>query len=156
MNLLQEKTFDDVLQDYAKIYAENVNSNKPWSWDRSIPGGENISKRERKIIKQCAIDNKLIPEIKVTKVEGMKYGFADFEAAGIVKETVYLPDNMWKMKDEEQFKWLNEQIGGEVQGYTWHHTEIPGKMQLVPTGIHNITTYNGGRSKGMWADAPRQ
>ena len=54
-----------------------------------------------------------------------------------------------------QFKWLDEQIGGTVDGYTWHHTEIPGKMQLVPTGIHNITTHNGGRTAGMWADAPR-
>lgn len=47
------------------------------------------------------------------------------------------------MSDEVQFKWLNEQIGGTVEGYTWHHTEIPGKMQLVPTGIHNITTVHG-------------
>nr|WP_256975003.1 HNH endonuclease [Paenibacillus amylolyticus] len=28
-------------------------------------------------------------------------------------------------------------------------------MQLVPFGIHNITTHNGGRSNGIWADAPR-
>ena len=72
-----------------------------------------------------------------------------------LKETQYLPENMWKMSDAEQFKWLDEQIGGTVDGYTWHHTEIPGKMQLVPTGIHNITTHNGGRTAGMWADAPR-
>ena len=39
---------------------------------------------------------------------------------------------------------LDEQIGGTVDGYTWHHTEIPGKMQLVPTGIHNITTWSLG------------
>ncbi|WP_369010154.1 MULTISPECIES: HNH endonuclease [Bacillaceae] len=37
----------------------------------------------------------------------------------------------------------------------WHHTEVPGKMELVPFGIHNITIHNGGRSTGMWADAPR-
>ncbi|MCG7315357.1 HNH endonuclease [Priestia flexa] len=28
-------------------------------------------------------------------------------------------------------------------------------MELVPFGIHNITPHNGGRTKGMWADAPR-
>lgn len=38
---------------------------------------------------------------------------------------------------------------------TWHHTEIPGKMELVPTGIHNIITHNGGRSPGMWGYGPR-
>lgn len=51
-----------------------------------------------------------------------------------------------------QFAWLNEQIGGEVKGYTWHHSERAGIMQLIPFGIHNITTHNGGRSPGMWAD----
>ena len=54
-----------------------------------------------------------------------------------------------------QFRWLNEKIGRSIKGYTWHHTEILGKMQLVPTGIHNITTHNGGRTAGMWAGAPR-
>ena len=149
------KAFDDVLDDYAKVYADKINSNQAWSWDDTIPGGENLTKKQRSIIKQQAIDAGLIPDIKVTKVDGMRYGFADFESAGVVKETQYLPENMWKMSDAEQFKWLDEQIGGTVEGYTWHHTEIPGKMQLVPTGIHNITTHNGGRTAGMWADAPR-
>ena len=149
------KSFDDVLDDYAKVYADKINSNQAWSWDDIIPGGENLTKKQRSIIKQQAIDDGLIPDIKVTKVDGMRYGFADFETAGVVKETQYLPKNMWKMSDAEQFKWLDEQIGGTVEGYTWHHTEIPGKMQLVPTGIHNITTHNGGRTAGMWADAPR-
>ena len=84
-------------------------------------------KKQRSIIKQQAIDTGLITDIKVTKVEGMRYGFADFESAGVVKETQYLPENMWKMSDAEQFKWLDEQIGGTVDGYTWHHTEIPVK-----------------------------
>ena len=149
------KSFDDVLDDYAKVYADKINSNQAWSWDDTIPGGENLTKKQRSIIKQQAIDAGLITDIKVTKVEGMRYGFADFESAGVVKETQYLPENMWKMSDAEQFKWLDEQIGGTVDGYTWHHTEIPGKMQLVPTGIHNITTHNGGRTAGMWAGAPR-
>jgi len=149
------KSFDDVLDDYAKVYADKINSNQAWSWDDTIPGGEDLTKKQRSIIKQQAIDDGLIPDIKVTKVEGMRYGFADFESAGVVKETQYLPENMWTISDAEQFKWLDEQIGGTVEGYTWHHTETPGKMQLVPTGIHNITTHNGGRTAGMWADAPR-
>ena len=149
------KSFDDVLDDYAKVYADKINSNQAWSWDDTIPGGEDLTKKQRSIIKQQAIDDGLIPDIKVTKVEGMRYGFADFESAGVVKETQYLPENMWTVSDAEQFKWLDEQIGGTVEGYTWHHTETPGKMQLVPTGIHNITTHNGGRTAGMWADAPR-
>ena len=149
------KTFDDVLDDYAKVYADNVNSNQDWSWNKSIPNGQNLSIKQKRMIKQHAIDKKYIPDIKLTKVEGLRYGFADFEGAGVVKETRYLPKEMWKMSDADQFKWLDEQIGGTVAGYTWHHTEVPGKMQLVPTGIHNIITHNGGRTAGMWAAAPR-
>ena len=149
------KSFDDVLDDYAKIYADKVNLNVDWSWNKSIIGGQNLSLKQKRLIKQWAVDNGYIADIKVTKVEGMRYGFADFESAGIVKETKYLPEDMWKMTDAEQFKWLDEQIGGTVEGYTWHHTETPGKMELVPTGIHNVTTHNGGRTAGMWADAPR-
>ena len=48
----------------------------------------------------------------------MRYGFADFESAGVVKETQYLPENMWKMSDAEQFKWLDEQMHFEVEDAT--------------------------------------
>ena len=85
----------------------------------------------------------------------MKYSYADFELAGVVRETVNLPKNMWKITDAEQFKWLDNKIGGSVKGYTWHHREIPGKMQFVPTEIHNSTIHNGGRTVNLWADAPR-
>ena len=97
----------------------------------------------------------LIVKVDVKKAPGMRYGFADFESAGVVKETVELPKELWTATDKEQFDWLNEQIGGKVDGYTWHHTETSGIMQLVPFGIHNITPHNGGRTRGMWADAPR-
>ncbi|MBQ4900494.1 HNH endonuclease [Paenibacillus sp. Marseille-P2973] len=149
------KKFDEVLDDYAKLYTERINSNKPWSWNEDILGGENLTIKQKRLIKGKAVSEGLIPEIKVKEVEGMRYGFADFAGAGVVKETVYLPESFWKLSDREQFKWLDEQIGGYREGYTWHHTEIPGKMELVPFGIHNITLHNGGRSTGMWADTPR-
>ena len=43
----------------------------------------------------------------------------------------------------------------QLQWTTWHHTEIPGKMELVDFGVHNITSHNGGRTAGMWASGPR-
>ena len=115
----------------------------------------NLTAKQKKIIKETAVSSGYIPDIKVTKVDGLKYGYADFKGAGVVKETVELPKEMWKLSDTEQFKWLDEQISGHVDGYTWHHSEIPGEMQLVPFGIHNITSHNGGRTVGMWADAAR-
>lgn len=149
------KKFDDVLEDYAKIYKETVESNKPWSWDDTIPGGDSLSASQRRKIKEMAVGKGHIPEITVRKASGMRYGFADFAGAGVVKETLELPESLWKLSDKEQFKWLDEQLGGASKGMTWHHTEVPGKMELVPFGIHNITPHNGGRTAGMWADAPR-
>jgi len=146
------KTFEEVCDDYAQIYSTVVNTNKVWSWRKNIIGGSKLTKRQRKNIKQRAVENALIPTVNIKRINGMKYGFADFKSAGVVKETILLPENLWRSSDKVQFEWLNKQIGGKKAGYTWHHTEEPGKMELVPTGIHNITAHNGGRSKNMWAE----
>ncbi|WP_240310375.1 HNH endonuclease [Listeria goaensis] len=148
-------SFDDALQSYSQKYAEIVSKNEKWSWNKSISGGENLSIKQKKLIKEMAVNEGLIPDVKVTPVENMKYGFADFEGAGVVEETIDLPKDLWLKSDKEQFNWLNEQVGGARPGKTWHHTEIPGKMELVDFGIHNITSHNGGRTAGMWADSAR-
>jgi len=149
------KNFEEVLEEYADIYAEKIKSNEPWSWGEDILGSENLTLKQKRLIKEKAISNGSIPQITINKVDGMRYGFADFAGAGLVEETVYLPKEFWKLPDKKQFSWLDNQIGGHREGMTWHHTEIPGKMELVPYGIHNITPHNGGRTTGMWADAPR-
>ena len=147
--------FEDVLDDYSEVYAEIINSNKKWSWDESIINGQNLSYAQKKQIKNLAIEKGLIPDVKVIPSEGMRYGFADFRSAGLVEETVNLPEELWLKPDKEQFEWLNNKIGGFREDMTWHHTEIPGQMELVPFGIHNVIPHNGGRTIGMWAYAPR-
>jgi toxin YxiD len=149
------KHFEEVVNDYANLYAEIIKSNKPWSWGEDILGGENLTLKQKRQIKEVAISESYIAEVKVTKVEGMRYGFADFAGAGLVEETLYIPEKYWRLSDKEQFKWLDDKIGGHREGMTWHHTEVPGKMELVPYGIHNIIPHNGGRTTGLWADAPR-
>jgi len=32
-----------------------------------------------------------------------------------------------------------------ISGLTWHHKEIPGKMQLVNSDVHNRTAHTGGK-----------
>ena len=147
--------FQDVLDEYSEVYAEIINGNKKWSWDESIINGQNLSYAQKKQIKNLAIEKGLIPDVKVIPSEGMRYGFADFRSAGLVEETVNLPEELWLKTDKEQFEWLNNKIGGFREGMTWHHTEIPGQMELVPFGIHNVIPHNGGRTIGMWAYAPR-
>ena len=36
--------------------------------------------------------------------------------------------------------------GVTPDGYTWHHTDVPGVMQLVPEMIHGAARHRGGRS----------
>ena len=150
-----ELSFVDVLPDYAKVYAELVNNNEKWTWSKNFVNSDQLSKGQKYLIKRLATQKGYIPEVKVKPSQGMKYGFADFKGANVVQETVQLPEELWLKSDREQFTWLNDKIGGARKGMTWHHTEIPGKMELVPFGIHNITLHNGGRSTGLWAYAPR-
>lgn len=149
-----KKSFEEVKGSYAEAYAEAVKSNKKWSWVDDIPGGEGLSGGPKTKIRKLTIEQGLLPDIKVTKVKGQKYGFADFEGAGVVKRTEVLPEEYWFKSDEVQFNYLNKLIGGEMEGYTWHHSETPGQMQLIPTGYHNMVTHNGGRSPGMWCYVP--
>ncbi|MFD0050074.1 HNH endonuclease [Actinomycetes bacterium NPDC127524] len=36
------------------------------------------------------------------------------------------------------------------EGYTWHHSEVPGKLELVDEEIHAETGHTGGRE--LWGD----
>jgi hypothetical protein len=91
----------------------------------------------------------LIPTIAVDP----ENNYADFTSVLVEERT--LPDELWLRSDDAQFRYLDDLIGGRVPGTTWHHHEIPGWMQLLPFGIHNITSHSGGRSQGGWAGAPR-
>lgn len=98
------------------------------------------------------------------KVEGV---FPVFESEFNVK----LPENLYKASDNEQMRYCTKKIderierdpefakeftprqleqirNGEprISGLTWHHSEIPGKMQLVDANDHSAARHTGGRS----------
>lgn len=98
------------------------------------------------------------------KVEGV---FPQFES----KYDTKLPENLYKESDSKQFEYCSQQLKEAIQkdpklaeqftprqyeqimngaprisGYTWHHTENPGEMQLVDADIHQKTRHTGGRS----------
>ena len=102
--------------------------------------------------------------------EGFKEGvFPDFSENHCVYDA-QLPEDLHKASDYEQAKHLNEQLyqtyengtldtdqfadrqleqirnGDKPEGYTWHHHEEPGRMQLVDTEVHAKTLHTGGRS----------
>ena len=94
-------SFDDVLPDFVDEYVEAVNSNKPWSWRKNIASGDALTLQQRSVIKRHAIERGLLPDVKVTPVDGIKYGFADFRGAGMVEEAVDLPKDLWLKSDAE-------------------------------------------------------
>lgn len=89
-----------------------------------------------------------------------------------------IPPEMWENGDREIFRECTEQLrayleenpekglrfneqqleqimNGEpyIRGYTWHHSEISGKMQLVETKIHAMSGHTGGNS--IWCGGIR-
>jgi len=85
---------------------------------------------------------------------------------------VQLPEDLYQETDRGQFKACNEDLkkqtednpelkskfdeeqlaqienGRTPSGYTWHHHQQDGKMQLVPTDIHDKSAHTGG--KALW------
>ena len=142
------------LDNMAELYAEKVHSNRKWRWRDGFPNGGRLSKNDKIDIRKYAIEKGLIPNVPVnvvTDASGKTYRYADFDAAGVVKERVELPEYLWSKSDAVHIKWLDNKIGGRPKGHTWHHSEKAGQMELVPTGIHNVYHHNGGRTVNHWA-----
>ena len=109
--------------------------------------------------------NKKSIEVGGLKVEGV---FPEFES---VFDTKLSKEN-YNATDKNQFKECNSKLKETVQndkilrenfneqqlemiengetprGYTWHHNERIGEMQLVKTDVHNKTAHTGG--KAIW------
>lgn len=98
------------------------------------------------------------------KVEGI---FPKFDS----KFDTILPKDLRNASDTEQFKYCTQKLAKQIEnnpelakqftprqleqiknseprisGLTWHHNEIPGKMQFVDATEHNAYRHTGGRS----------
>lgn len=81
------------------------------------------------------------------------------------KTNIYLPKELWKATRSEQNAYLNKELKnmdyhilkkkftkdeiklirkGKLKGYTWHHNEKEGLMQLVDAETHNKVKHTGG------------
>jgi hypothetical protein len=107
---------------------------------------------QKAAIKEEAIKKGLIPD--VPHKPGTKY--PDFEKVGLVHKVDELPVELWQCGDKTQFRFMDSRIpGGRPPGMTWNHSDIPGRMELVHFGIHNVTYHMGGRSPGGWCWRPQ-
>ncbi len=98
------------------------------------------------------------------KVEGV---FPKFDS----QFDIILPKDLRNASDTEQFKFCTQRLAKQIEknpelakqftsrqleqiqngeprisGLTWHHNEIPGKMQFVNATEHNLCRHTGGRS----------
>ena len=104
-------------------------------------------------------------DVNGIEVEGV---FPQFDSA----IDVQLPEEMIQGSDSEQAKYSNQELKDKVQsdpefakqfnaeqleqiengetpdGYTWHHSEDQGKMQLISTEDHQNNRHTGG--KAIW------
>lgn len=94
------------------------------------------------------------------------------------KFAIDIPKEIWREGDQAIFKHCTEQLreaiqsdpelakqftlqqleqimAGEpyIKGLTWHHSEIPGRMELVETRIHALSGHTGGNS--IWCGGIR-
>lgn len=142
--LLENATIDE----NGKIYIKTINESK--EGQRGEDGVEYVRKKI---------------EVNGIEVEGV---FPQFES--IID--VQLPDEMYQATDSEQARSANQKLKEKVQndpefakqfsedqleqiengetpdGYTWHHNEEPGKMQLIRTEDHQNNRHTGG--KAIW------
>lgn len=105
-----------------------------------------------------------VVEVNGQKVEGV---FPQFES----EYDTQLPKELYTADDPTQMKYCTRQLRDEIKnnselaekfderqlqqiekgvqkidGYTWHHTEYPGKMELVDEDVHADTRHTGGRA----------
>lgn len=143
-NLLENATIDE----NGKIYLKTINESK----EGQI--GEDGIMYERKTV-----------EVNGVEVEGV---FPQLNSA----IDVQLPEQLIQTKDSVQADYANQALKEKVNndpeftqqfsdeqleqiendetpdGYTWHHSEEPGQMQLVSTEEHQNNRHTGG--KAIW------
>ncbi|MEZ7206283.1 HNH endonuclease [Pseudoalteromonas sp. DY56-GL79] len=143
-NLIENATIDE----NGKIYIKTINESK----EGQI--GEDGVEYVRRTI-----------EVNGIEVEGV---FPQFESA----IDIQLPEELIQATDSEQAKFANQELKEKVQsdpdfamqfndeqleqiengetpdGYTWHHSEEYGEMQLISTEDHQNNRHTGG--KAIW------
>lgn len=84
------------------------------------------------------------------KMNECEYELSDREQINIcnkaLKEKIELEPEFAGAFSEEQVEQIKE--GYTPDGYTWHHNEDPGVMQLVDSEVHARTGHTGGRT--LW------
>ncbi|WP_231756678.1 HNH endonuclease signature motif containing protein [Lignipirellula cremea] len=158
---------DGIFKGWVDAYANAINSNrKNLAWDQIIT--QFLTEGQQRLIRQYARRHGLINDIEKVRFFGpLNKRYLDFSkvayelvepGTSIRTRTVQLPKkwngiDLWKGDRKRHFQYLDQKYFpgvGRPAGYTWHHMPFSGKMQLVPTGLHNALPHYGGMSPGRW------
>ena len=133
--------------------------------EKEIPQ-EVIGERVDAMLQDEAFRAEILYETRLAdlKEQGLIHDFSEH-----CRYETQLPEDRYLDSDYQQFKYCNEQLhqayengtldteqftdrqleqirnGDKPEGYTWHHHEEPGRMQLVDSEIHAETRHVGGR-----------
>lgn len=171
-----EPTIEDLKKDfanseYSKITYENYTESKFAAWVNNTNSPCLIKTIRDDVVGQKSPETGVkyvIKEVSNDVGERVIGTFPEFDS----KFDAQLPENLEKAKDREQFAECNRQLkekcdndpefrsqfndfqldrinsGLTPYGYTWHHCEEKGKMQLVTEITHWDTRHTGG--KAIW------
>lgn len=143
-NLLENATIDE----NGKIYIKTINESK-----EGQIGDDNVI-YERKTIEVNGVEVEgVFPQLNSTidvqlpeqLTQARDSAQADYANQALKEKVDNDPELAQKFSDEQ----LEQIENGETpDGYTWHHSEEPGKMQLVSTEEHQNNRHTGG--KAIW------
>lgn len=143
-NLLENATIDE----NEKIYIKTINESK-----EGQTGDDGVI-YERKTIEVNGVEVEgVFPQLNSTidvqlpeqLTQAKDSAQADY-ANQVLKEKVDNDPEFAQQFSDEQLEQIEN--GETPDGYTWHHSEEPGKMQLVSTEEHQNNRHTGG--KAIW------
>ncbi|MCG7500017.1 HNH endonuclease [Vibrio sp. Of7-15] len=162
-NYQNGQSLEDLNEEQRKkveAFVAAVKSNDPqeyiWSGIQEKANVGKINKSERNHIRLFSIRIGLLPQLEVNKAK-REVNFDEYSAIDIP-----LPEEYWAHKMNEQEKYLDKETlkmfesqeknveqyfkpnGRLNKFWTWHHHQDPGRMQLLPYGIHKLYNHVGG------------
>lgn len=154
----------EVLKNNNVPYTQNVKEELYTKIAERISNNKQLTNKELKAEIVAIFKNGIVHP--VTKVRYSEKGYPIFKAA----TEVNLPKYLYFARDAKQFEYATKELAAQIEknpalaekftprqieyikngrtpeGYTWHHHEDSGKLQLVETSVHQQTAHKGGRS----------
>ncbi|MDO6707940.1 S-type pyocin domain-containing protein [Photobacterium sp. 1_MG-2023] len=151
---------NDEQQRKVEAYVAAVESNDremyKWAKIQNDAKVSKITKTEKEYIREFSIRIGMLPQLEVNNETG-EVNFDEYSASDLA-----LPEEYWSKTVPQQEVYLDSKLktelnnqgqdlsiffnedGSRKNSWTWHHHQEPGRMQLLPFGIHLLYQHSGG------------